>query len=296
MVPEGCSQRMRRRHRSERDGHPYAVREPSKGWEGCTHPAIADALRVSMDTAKQPHGPSLGLTGTPMRPDGCWQAGRRSPPCREMRTAMRPQGREDRRGRIHPSGEKAMDMSPDRFRQARDGCTAPPAAPDHAPSSTRASTVRAAAIHEEGLSPRGPRRGLPGIPSGTSLVTGYSASMPAGASKPASAASSLTWASRVQGSPLGSMPASPSAPTGGRYERRIHRREGNRVLSGHRWVVGGVVDGRAARPRAAGDRGAGCDDRRDPHDHRPPGAHQARVPELPSGRKEPRVARLLAHD
>ena len=71
-------------------------------------------------------------------------------------------------------------------------------------------------------------------------------------------------------------------------ERRIHGREGNRVLSWHRWVVGGLLDGLAARPRAAGDRGAGCE-HRDPRDHRPPGRSPGEGAGVPSGRKEPMV-------
>jgi hypothetical protein len=70
---------------------------------------------------------------------------------------MGPQGREDRRGRMHPSGEKDTGMSPDRLRQSagrvhRSAGRAGPCALIDA-----RLDPRAAAIHDEGHSPRGPR-------------------------------------------------------------------------------------------------------------------------------------------
>jgi hypothetical protein len=70
---------------------------------------------------------------------------------------MHPHGREDRRGRMDPSGEKDRDMSPHRLRQSakrvhRSASRAGPCALIDARIGRRA-----APIHNEGLSPRGHR-------------------------------------------------------------------------------------------------------------------------------------------
>jgi hypothetical protein len=91
---------------------------------------------------------------TPMRRHECQEAGtRKTPfagcgyPWNLMAAGKRGQGR-------IPRGQGLWPWGPIDSRKRREGCTPSWAAPAHAPSSTRGSGRRVAAIHEEGLSRR----------------------------------------------------------------------------------------------------------------------------------------------
>jgi hypothetical protein len=87
-------------------------------WEGCTHPGLADAHRVSWIRASRRKAGSIG-------PEGYGHAVPRMPASRDMggsfghvRTPMGPHGRAAATGGVYRSRRRRTTMGPDRFKKA----------------------------------------------------------------------------------------------------------------------------------------------------------------------------------
>ena len=111
----------KRMHPSGRGGHPYGLKDAANTYEGCTHPAIAEAHQGSWLRASRREALPLGLEACGHAPRWTSSSRHEEAPFRESRTPMGPHGHKETTRRMHRSEKGMQPSGPIDSRKRREG-------------------------------------------------------------------------------------------------------------------------------------------------------------------------------